>query len=68
MSTPSFPGYRLSEHKVELAKANNVDMAEAHGLAARDKVAQRAYAVSLQLAAEQEHAIEAGGRITAYVG
>lgn len=52
----------------QLAKANNVDMATAHGLATKDEVAQRAYAVSQELAAEHDHAIEAGGRIAAYVG
>ncbi len=52
----------------QLAKAHNVDMATAHGLAASDEVAQRAYSVSQELVAEQEHAIESGGGIAAYVG
>lgn len=51
----------------QLAKANDVSISEAHGLAINDEIASRAYAVSQDLAAKQEHAIEAGGQIAAFV-
>lgn len=52
----------------QLAKAHNVSISEAHGLATSDEIAQRAYAVGQELADKQECTLEAGGRIAAYVG
>lgn len=58
----------IYEARVEqLAKANNVSINDAHGMAAKDEIAQRAYAVSQELAERQEHALDAGAGIAAYV-
>lgn len=51
----------------QLVKEHGCSETEAHGLAGSDPVASRAYRASVDLAEKQSSAIDAGGRIAAYL-
>ena len=56
------------ESRVEmLAELHGVDISKAHGLAASDEIASRAYAVSNELAERQQAAHEGGSHMAAYI-
>ena len=49
-----------------IAKERGCGMATAHGLAAQDEIAKRAYAVSVELAERQRRAVAGGHMAAAY--
>ena len=58
----------LYEDRVrELAKEHGVDAVAAHGLAAQDDVASRAYAISCELSEREAKAVAAGNGLAAYI-
>lgn len=51
----------------QIARERGVDMSKAHGLASKDDVARRAYAVSQELAERHDEAITGANQVTAYI-
>jgi hypothetical protein len=56
-----------ADRLAQIAKANGGDISKANALAVSDEVAQRAYAISNDLAERQSHAHDAGARLATYI-